>query len=152
MLKRRAVCWIAAAALLLAAAAGCVCYLNRYRSFDAEVPVFLPETGESAILSVSVSARRNLFTKALEFREGSISFNGVKLPVSHFLDPYGGTVSLVFKGFNPLSIIPPDEATDRRTTRARAANDACRVERRDCRRAARLAHHCLLYTSPSPRD
>lgn len=116
MLKRRAVCWIAAAALLLAAAAGCVCYLNRYRSFDAEVPVFLPETGESAILSVSVSARRNLFTKALEFREGSISFNGVKLPVSHFLDPYGGTVSLVFKSFNPLSVIPPDEATDRQTT------------------------------------
>ncbi len=116
MPKRRIVWLLAAAALVLAAAVGCVCYLNRYRSFEAEIPVFIPESGETVTLSVSVSARRNLFTKALEFRKGSVSFNGTTLPVSHFLTPYGGTVSLVFKAFDSLSVIPPDEATDRQTT------------------------------------
>ena len=116
MLKRRAVWWIAAAAFLIVAAAGVVCYFNRYRTYDAEIPVILADTGETATLSVNVSARRNLFTKALQFREGSVSFNGATLPVSHFLVPYGGTVSLVFKAFDSLSLIPPDEATDRATT------------------------------------
>lgn len=67
---------------LLAAAIGVVCFLNRYRSFEAEIPVFIPESGETVTLSVSVSERQNLFTKALEFRKGSVSFSCGKYPLT----------------------------------------------------------------------
>ena len=106
-MKRKILPWILLA-VLLAGVSGTVLWLNRFRTFTADVTAIRVDTEEPQPVSVQLEMRRNFFTHALEFRGGAITLNGQTLPAAGLMEPYADTVSLIFRSDSATQVIPSD--------------------------------------------
>lgn len=97
MSRKNIIRWSAILCAVLCILVGLVCWSMRFHHFHAELPVLSAQGDSTVTLSVSVSARRNPFTRALEIKSGSLRFGDTELPLSHFLVPYSGVDSLIFQ-------------------------------------------------------
>lgn len=106
MSKKNIIRWSAILCALLCILVGLLCWSMRFHHFHAELPVISAQGDSTVTLSVSVSARRNPFTRALEIKSGSLRFGDTELPISHFLVPYSGVNSLIFQEADAWIVLP----------------------------------------------
>ncbi len=106
MSKKNIIRWSVILCAVLCILVGLVCWSMRFHSFHAELPVITAQGDAADTLSVSISARRNPFTRALEIRSGTVRFGDTELPLSHFLVPYSGVDSLIFQEADAWTVWP----------------------------------------------
>lgn len=110
MSKKNIIRWSAILFAVLCILVGLLCWSMRFHHFRTELPVILAQDDttatENLTLSLSISARRNPFTCALEIKSGSLRFGDTEFPLSHFLNPYSNVDSLIFQEADALIVLP----------------------------------------------